>query len=115
MRFLNFHAAILTLIPVLGAWALFGGTLYYMFLSPDTPWYTFNRNRHGSSKNGYIALKGTSLFLYAMVGSAAYFQGAAAATQYWFEARNKAEILDYQRPTPEEVARNDIPEDMPAL
>ncbi len=64
---------------------------------------------------GYLALKATSLILYAMVGTAAYAQGAPATTIWWLEARNRADVVEYSRPTPEEVANNDRPHDMPAL
>ena len=63
----------MTFIPVLGSWGLAGGSIYYMFISKTTPQYTFSRNRHGASRNGYVALKATSLVIYALVGTAAYF------------------------------------------
>ena len=94
MRFLNFHAAILTLVPVLGAWALAGGTTYFMLFDKNET-YRFYRNRHGASKTGYFSLKLTSMFIYAMTSTVAYLQGAPAATRWWFEARNRAEIKDY--------------------
>ena len=111
MRFLNLHAVVLTIVPVLASWALAGISIFYMWKDKTQ----FQDNTYSMTYNGYLALKATSYILYAMVGTVAYLQGAPASTRWWLEARNRAVIEKYTRPTAEEVAKNDTIHDMPAL